>query len=154
MSELFRKKSLIRISSPDKMDEYIKINTPSIWIILIAVLVFLAGFFIWAGLANLEDRIDVTGIQENGTLTCYVIGTESEGLSSDDVLLVNGAGYPLTSISESLMPISEIEDVYLASQYPASELIREVKASTPLEDGYYSTSIVTGKISPISFLFN
>ena len=116
MSELFRKKSLIRISSPDKMDEYIKINTPSIWIILIAVLVFLAGFFIWAGLANLEDRIDVTGIQENGTLTCYVIGTESEGLSSDDVLLVNGTGYPLTSISESLMPISYDHAFWLSEE--------------------------------------
>lgn len=45
---LFRKKSLDRISSPDDIDDYIKISSPSIWLILIAILVVLAGSLIWS----------------------------------------------------------------------------------------------------------
>lgn len=44
---LFRKKSLERISSPEQLDDYIKVTTPSVWIILIAIGILLAGTIIW-----------------------------------------------------------------------------------------------------------
>ena len=46
--KIFREKSLERISSPDKIDDYIKTTTPGIWIVLIAVLIILAGAIVWS----------------------------------------------------------------------------------------------------------
>ena len=46
--KIFREKSLERISSPDKIDDYIKTTTPGIWIVLIAVLLILAGAIVWS----------------------------------------------------------------------------------------------------------
>ncbi len=46
-SSLFRKKSLDRVSSPDQIDDYIKITTPPVWLILAAIGVVLAGALVW-----------------------------------------------------------------------------------------------------------
>lgn len=46
--KIFREKSLERISSPDKINDYIKTTTPGIWIVLIAVLLILAGTIVWS----------------------------------------------------------------------------------------------------------
>ncbi|MGX8685407.1 MAG: hypothetical protein ACSW73_01120 [Spirochaetales bacterium] len=46
--KIFREKSLERISSPDKINDYIKTTTPGIWIVLIAVLLILAGAIVWS----------------------------------------------------------------------------------------------------------
>lgn len=45
---IFREKSLERISSPDKINDYIKTTTPGILIVLIAVLLILAGAIVWS----------------------------------------------------------------------------------------------------------
>ena len=49
----FRKKSLDRISNPDDIDDYIKISSPSIWLIVIAILIILTGAMIWAFLGTI-----------------------------------------------------------------------------------------------------
>ena len=41
---IFRKKSLDRISSPEALDDYLRVTTPAIWLILTAVIMLLAGF--------------------------------------------------------------------------------------------------------------
>ncbi len=49
--DLFRKSSLDRISSPEMLNEYIKISRPSIWILLGAILVLVIAAAIWASTA-------------------------------------------------------------------------------------------------------
>ena len=49
MSEtIFREKSLDRISSPEQLDDYLKVSTPSLWIVLAAVIALLVGIVVWA----------------------------------------------------------------------------------------------------------
>ena len=43
-----------RITSPEQLNEYIRVTSPGAWIILSSVLVFLAGFFIWIFTGQLE----------------------------------------------------------------------------------------------------
>ena len=57
---IFREKSLERISSPDQMDDYIKVTTPSVWIALIALVVLLIGILAW----NIFGTVEVH--DENG----------------------------------------------------------------------------------------
>ena len=44
---IFRKTSLDKISSPERLTDYIKVSTPSIWIILGAIAALLTGLIIW-----------------------------------------------------------------------------------------------------------
>ena len=47
MNGIFRQKSIDKVSSPEKLDDYIRVTTPSVWITLAAILVLLAGAIIW-----------------------------------------------------------------------------------------------------------
>ncbi|MCR5626930.1 MAG: hypothetical protein K6F99_06395 [Lachnospiraceae bacterium] len=49
MSEsLFSKRAEDKINSPEKLDEYIRVTTPTVWILLAGIIVLLIGFFAWA----------------------------------------------------------------------------------------------------------
>ncbi len=52
--QIFREKSLERVSSPEQLDDYIKVTTPSVWIILAATIVLLAGMIIWGVFGKIE----------------------------------------------------------------------------------------------------
>ena len=54
MSELFRKKSLERISSPEQLDDYIKVTSVPVWIVLLAIVVLLSGMLAWASFGTVE----------------------------------------------------------------------------------------------------
>ena len=43
---IFRKKSLERISSPEALSDYLHVTSPSVWLILTAVILLLAGILI------------------------------------------------------------------------------------------------------------
>ena len=47
-SGIFREKSLDRVSSPEKLNDYIRVTTPSVWLVLAAVIILLAGMFAWS----------------------------------------------------------------------------------------------------------
>ncbi|MCR5098984.1 MAG: hypothetical protein K6B14_08550 [Lachnospiraceae bacterium] len=58
---IFRKKSLDRVTSPEQLDDYIKVTTPSVWLILAATLILIAGTLVWAVFGR------ITLNTENGT---------------------------------------------------------------------------------------
>lgn len=55
---LFRKETIEKIQSPEQLDDYIKVTTPSMWMILTAILVLLAGIFIWAVFGKITINTD------------------------------------------------------------------------------------------------
>ena len=55
MSELFREKSLERVSSPEQLNDYIKVTTPSVWLVLIAVILLLVGILT----RSVSDKVTV-----------------------------------------------------------------------------------------------
>ncbi|MCR5791508.1 MAG: hypothetical protein K6G83_16650 [Lachnospiraceae bacterium] len=54
-NQIFREKSLERVSSPEELNDYIRVTTPSVWIILAAVVFLLLGLLVWA----VFGRIDI-----------------------------------------------------------------------------------------------
>ncbi len=43
-----------RISSPEQVDDYIRVTTPGMWLLVTAILVLLAALIIWGFTAKLE----------------------------------------------------------------------------------------------------
>jgi len=60
---VFRKKSLERISSPEQLNDYIRVSTPSLWIALIATLLLLAGAIIWGILGSIDIHNENGGVE-------------------------------------------------------------------------------------------
>ena len=48
ISSVFRKKSMTKISTPEQLNDYLKLTNPGIWILLAALVLLVAGLFIFA----------------------------------------------------------------------------------------------------------
>ena len=68
---IFRKKSIDRISSPEEIDDYMKVTTPSMWIVLGAIILLLAAAIIW----SITGKIQTT-IEESGQVTKLIESSE------------------------------------------------------------------------------
>ena len=44
---VFRKESLERVNSPEQLNEYIRVPSPSMWLVVGALALLLLGFAIW-----------------------------------------------------------------------------------------------------------
>ena len=61
-NNLFRKSSLERISSPDQLNEYIKVVNPGVILLLIGFFVVAIAVAIWAFTGTIPDTTQVNGI--------------------------------------------------------------------------------------------
>lgn len=57
-NSLFRQKSIDRVSSPEKLDDYIRVTTPSVWITLAAIVILLIGTIVWGIFGELTIHND------------------------------------------------------------------------------------------------
>ncbi len=66
---IFREKSLERISEPEQLHDYIRVTTPGIWLVLIAVVILLAGVFVWGIFGTLYFHDAKGAIKEVAPIT-------------------------------------------------------------------------------------
>ena len=59
---IFREKSMERVSSPEALNDYIRVTTPSVWIVLAAAVMLLVGMLAW----SVFGRVNVHG--EDGSV--------------------------------------------------------------------------------------
>ena len=68
-NSLFRKKNLDRVSSPEQLGDFLHVTSPSIWIVLAAVIVLLASLFVWSSVTAVESYAAGTAEVRGGVLT-------------------------------------------------------------------------------------
>ena len=61
---IFREKSMDRVSSPEALNDYIRVTTPSVWIVLAAIVILLAGMLAWSIFGTVETRNEDGSTQE------------------------------------------------------------------------------------------
>lgn len=148
-SRLFRKESIDHISSPEQMNDYMRVTSPRLWMILSAVLVLLIGFVIYASTATMESTLKVQAEvfmpEEEATeqIIYYFIEAPVELKDQLQVgMTVRIAGY-----NTKINSISHDEEYLLAvGTFPDTNL--------PLQSGKYDAEVVTESTTPISFLLN
>lgn len=58
---IFRKKSLEYISSPEEMDDYMKVTNLGMWLVLASVIFLLAAVMLWGITGEIEANVMVNG---------------------------------------------------------------------------------------------
>ena len=66
---VYRKKSLERIQSPEQLNDYLRVTNPSVWVILAAVALILAGALIWGSFAYIDSFVTGTAEVKDGVMT-------------------------------------------------------------------------------------
>lgn len=135
---LFREKSLKRISSPEELDGYIRVSTPSTWLILSAIIILLASFCIWGAFGRLETIVTASGTVKNGKMTVALSEKNSERVQSDMKVYLNGEA------------VGTVEKVTPDTEQGVTARI----STTNLADGKYELDIIVESINPIYFILN
>ncbi|MCR5670540.1 MAG: hypothetical protein K6G10_06005 [Butyrivibrio sp.] len=68
-NDIFRKKSVDRISSPEDLSDYLHVTTPGIWIILGAIILILGAMFAWSLQTSISSYAYGSGEVKNGIMT-------------------------------------------------------------------------------------
>ncbi|MBR5336988.1 MAG: hypothetical protein IK152_03295 [Lachnospiraceae bacterium] len=72
MANLFREKSMERVSSPEKLNDYIKVTTPSVWLVLTIAVLLLVGALVW-GVFGTVDLKNAQGNVESDHPISFII---------------------------------------------------------------------------------
>lgn len=141
-SQLFRKKSVERISSPEQLQDYMRVASPGIWMVLAAVIVLLAGLLAASALVKVETTISAKGVLDEAGTTIVMKLTTRAGEDVREGMTVRVGGRS-----------GRVDYAYQDGS------IVNVTASldnsgVALPAGVYDAQIVTETLSPISFLMN
>ena len=83
-NQIFRKKSLEKVSSPEQLDDYIRVSNPGVWIVLVTVIVLLVGVCVWGVFGRLETTVGSAAVVKNGEMSLYIkeqhLGKINEGM--------------------------------------------------------------------------
>lgn len=152
-NQLFRKKSLDRISSPEELHDYMRVTSPRLWMLLGAIVVLLVGFIAYASTATLENTMAIK-VQletyeyenENGELVRHTFVECTLPLSELEVvqpgMTVRVAGQE-----------GKVNSLY-TSEGKLGVLFDMENEDLGLPNGVYDGELVLESTTPISFLWN
>ena len=134
--KLYREKSLDRISSPEQLNDYLHVTTPSVWMILTAVIVLLAGLMIWSSIAHIESYVDGSAEVKGGVMTIRFTDQQTARRVEPGMTVKTGdTGSTLVNVG-----------------HDANGLLFAT-ANTALSDGYYSARVCYKQEQILRLLF-
>ena len=156
MSNLFRKKSLERISSPEQLNAYIRVSTPSVWMLLAAIVILLVGVCVWGVFGHLDTTLSVAAIAQDGTVTAYVREGDIAKVKAEAVVTVNGDIVKIWAIDDQPVQVDEGFSEYArhVGDLQQGAWVYAVKLDANYPDGVYTAQIVVASVSPMSFVLN
>ena len=89
-TKLFREKNLERLESPEQLNDYLRVTSPGVWMILSAVILLLIGVFIWAVFGRIEATTQAVVVTENGGSTCIVPESAIKGVLQYRTVKIDG----------------------------------------------------------------
>lgn len=136
--EIFRKKSLDKVKSPENLDDYIRVSNPGVWLLLVSVIVLLIGAVVWGAFGHIDSTVPASVRIKNDTAVCYI--TE-ENITSVKV----GQTVKLEDCEAVIESIGKKDE----TGYPCA-----LSDISSLSDGIYEGKVIVESHKPLSFILN
>ena len=134
---LFRKESMERISSPEQLDDYLHVTSPSVWMIMTAIILLLVGLLVWGSMAQIDSFAVGTAQVKDGNMVVYFDDATMAAHVETGMTIVVGEE------RDTVRSIGKTDDgVIFAS------------ANTSLADGSYDARAIFSQTQVFELLFN
>ena len=148
------------INSPEQLNDYIKVTSPGAWLILSAILVFLAGFFFWIFTGQLEVSFSSYVFTEGGNSQAFVDVNEAAKLKQGMTVRLadTGTSGTVEKVEPKILSFSEIANLIGENNSISMGIGNEarlMKVALKFADAPEKISraiFVTDKVNPVSFL--
>ncbi len=169
---IFTRESLDYVTSPEKLDDYVRIARPGIWILIVALLLTVAAVFFWGFTGSLPKSVSVNGVVDPSNENCVISLVDASEYNSDDlegkeavITLPDSGRVDGTVADVSVNPVSAdelmevLENDWMSSKLITSDysyvlLIQPEEDLSELAYKVLGVSIITDEVKPISFLFS
>lgn len=151
---LFRKRSVEQISSARQLNAYIHVASPGIWLVLLAVAIFLAGILVWGIFGTVTTTLDAVAVCEDGRTVCMVKDGEPEIRPGMTVWIEEQEG-TVKTVSLRPEPVQGNMDAYVSrvGGFSQEDFYWSVEVEgVSLADGVYPAKIQKESIHPIQFI--
>lgn len=157
-NQLFREKSMERVSSPEQLNDYIRVANPSVWLALAVVVFLLIGICVWGIFGKLDTVLRVGAITEGERTVCYVKESDIGTVSREMKVRLNEEEYAIAEIAVQPVQIDTDFPDYLAhlGGITRGEWVYAVVLDGigGVDGGIYEAEIVIESISPMTFVIN
>ena len=154
--KIFRKKSIDRMSSPEQLNDYIKVTNPGVWMALAAIVILLIGVCVWGVFGKLETKLPVAAVSRDGQTVLYVKEDDLSAVKENMSVYIGDETYKVTSVSAQ--PVAVTEEISEYARHTGGLSLREwvcvLQTNATLADEAYWAQIVTDSVSPLYFVFN
>ena len=136
-NDIFRKKAMDRLSSPEQLNDYLRVTSPSVWIVLGAIILLLVGSLIWATFTGIESNVTGPAQVKGGVMTVTLEDDNfSKQVSEGQYIIIGETHTRIAGIGKD-----ENEKI-IATAY------------TDLPDGEYEATIAYNRTQIIELMFN
>ena len=136
--EIFRKKSLDKVKSPENLDDYIHVSNPGVWLMLISIIILLAGACVWGIFGRIDSTAPTTVHVEDGTGICFAADKDISSVHTGMTVRFDGFEAVIVEIGK------KEESGYSCTLQP----------DQTIPDGFYDGKIVIKSVKPLSFVLN
>ena len=152
--QLFRKKSVDRVSSPEQLNDYIRVSNPGIWMILAAIVVLLVGAIIWGVVGTLDTTLSTVAVAENGDVTIYVKEADVASIENGMTVRIGDKEGAVIEIATSPVVVDATFTDYTlhVGSLVNGEWVFAIKVSGEFADGVHNAEIVIDTMRGINIL--
>ncbi len=155
-NEIFTKKSMDKVASPDRLDDYLNVSNPGVWMVMIAIVLLLVGVCVWGIFGNLDTVLKTAVVSNDGTLEYYIkqedIGRVEVGMEVN----VNDERFSITAISDTAVELTADTDEYILhlGDFSTGEWVYIAESDGNVDSGIYPADIIIESVAPLSFITN
>lgn len=153
---VFRQEMLDRLSSPEKLNDYIKVSNPGVFTVLITVVLLLISLCVWSFFMRIDTLIDVLVVSDGGVLTAYLPEEEIPHMNKSIFLRIDGKDFNVASLGERPVLAGDVLDKYQLhiSGFSADDWVFPVLLEGSVASGNYPAKLIEESNSIISYLLN
>ena len=126
-----------RITSPEQLNDYLKVTSPKIWLLLFAVALLMVGLILWSGFTTVES---------------YASGT-AQAVGGDLVVTFDDEKKATKVKAGMMMDVGDVEtEILTVGTNDKGEIVASAQANIP--DGLYSVRVGYATAQVLSMLLN
>ena len=145
-----------RVSSPEQLQDYVRVANPGLWMVISAIVILLAGVVVWGFIGKIDTTMSTAIVTDNGKAVIYIGESNVEKIEVGMTVRSGENEYKITDIAKEAIKVdSSLTDYAIhASGITVGEWVYAVSIDGEYSDGVQKADIVIESISPISFILN
>ena len=155
-NKIFRQKSLDRVSSPEQLNETIKVTGPGVWLLLGAIIALLLGALIFSVFGRLETKLSLPVRADGAGAVCYVREDRVSELGPGMDVMVDGEAHRIAAIADQPERAGDALSDYAMhlGGFEAGDWVYPVALDGEISAGAHAASVTLESVPAISFILN